>query len=124
MYLLDSTVLKSLSNFIHWLLIVVSEMSSSSDEDIAAAYLLVKRRKKKTYRNFWVNPFYTINLRHSSYIVAQELNNDSVKFHGFYRMSKDTFKILAELLKPEISKKDTNYRKAITSEERLLITLR
>ncbi|KAK9712304.1 hypothetical protein QE152_g24967 [Popillia japonica] len=39
-------------------------------------------------------------------------------------MSKDTFKVLVEMLKPEISRKDTNYRQAITAEERLLITLR
>ncbi|KAJ8935465.1 hypothetical protein NQ318_007568 [Aromia moschata] len=99
-------------------------MSSSSDEEIAAAYLLLKKRRKKTNRRFWVNPFYTINLGYSSYIVAQELNHDPVKFHGFYRMSKRTFQTLVEIIKPEISKRDTNYRKAVSAEERLLITLR
>ncbi|KAJ8954953.1 hypothetical protein NQ318_000383 [Aromia moschata] len=98
-------------------------MSSSSDEEIAAAYLLLKKRRKKTNRRFWVNPFYTINLGYSSYIVAQELNHDPVKFHGFYRMSKRTFQTLVEIIKPEISKRDTNYRKAVSAEERLLITL-
>lgn len=38
-------------------------------------------------------------------------------------MKHDTFYLLLKYVEPVIRKKDTNYRKAIAAEERLLITL-
>lgn len=46
------------------------------------------------------------------------------KFKDFYRMSQGSFKILSELVRPNLEKRDTNFRLAISVEERLLITLR
>lgn len=70
---------------------------SSSEDDVVAAYMFL-RRKKKSKRKFWVHPFYRANLRRSSYIVAQDLSSEPVKFQGFYRLSKETFQELVELL--------------------------
>jgi hypothetical protein len=53
----------------------------------------------------------------SSFAVARELDQDPVKFHNFYRMSIESFKILLQIVGPEIRKKDTNFRKAVTVEE-------
>jgi len=45
------------------------------------------------------------------------------KFKDFYRMSQGSFKILSELVRPNLEKRDTNFQLAISVEERLLITL-
>lgn len=74
-----------------------------------------------------MHPYYSLNVNHSSFRLTKELDQDPAKFHGFYRMSIESFQELVELMKTSISsiqKKDTNYRKAVSVEERLLITIR
>jgi hypothetical protein len=39
-------------------------------------------------------------------------------------MSIENFSLLVDLVGPQIEKQDTNFRKAVSTEERLLITLR
>ncbi len=46
------------------------------------------------------------------------------EFFRYFRMTVEQFDALHEHLKTKLEKKDTNYRKAITSEERLALTLR
>jgi len=56
--------------------------------------------------------------------VSKELDQDPEKFHGYYRMNPETFTILVNIVEASIRKKDTNFRQAVSVEERLLITLR
>ena len=43
------------------------------------------------------------------------------KFHGFFRMNIEQFYRLSQLVGEEIRKQNTNYRRAISPEERLAV---
>lgn len=82
-----------------------------------------ERRKK---REMWVQDLYAN--RESSGFFA-DFNSllriqDPELFKNFIRMNADDFKILVDRVRPLIIKKDTKFRKAITVEERLVVTLR
>lgn len=83
-----------------------------------------QRRKQKT-RKVWIHH---INRKRPDFGMFHhlhpDLQNDEKKFYDFFRMSEELFVILLDLVGPEISKLDTNYRKSITAEERLAICLR
>jgi hypothetical protein len=49
-------------------------------------------------------------------VVARELDQDPVKFNNFYQMNIESFKLLVQTVAPEIGKKDTHFRKAMTVE--------
>jgi len=54
-----------------------------------------------------------------------DLNNEpSGKFENFCRMSSSDFEYILNKIGPDITKLDTNMRKAIPAQERLAITLR
>jgi hypothetical protein len=46
---------------------------------------------------------------------------DEEKFHGFFRMNIEQFYRRSQLVGEEIRKQNTNYRRAISPEERLAI---
>jgi hypothetical protein len=48
-----------------------------------------------------------------------DLLEDDKKFHGFFRMNIEQFYRLSQLVGEEIRKHNTNYRRAISPEERL-----
>ncbi|XP_050313273.1 uncharacterized protein LOC126748227 [Anthonomus grandis grandis] len=96
-------------------------MSSSEDEDVLALVHLnnIKRRR------YWVHPLWKKkNKKYGSFNVFKELNQYPERFQSFYRMSKDCFTRLLNIIKPKITKKNTNWRNCVSAEERLLITLR
>lgn len=82
-------------------------------------YLYLKKRK----RWFWIHPHFIRNVCYSIFIVSKELDQDPEKFHGYYRMNPETFTILVNIVEASIRKRDTNFRHAVSVEERLLITL-
>lgn len=99
----------------------VDKMSSSSEDELAVvSYLLRKKRKRK----FWVHPYISNNARRGAFNCAKELMYDEKRFQSFYRMSKESFWILVSTTGPAIQKRDTHYRRCVSVEERLLITLR
>jgi len=53
-----------------------------------------------------------------------DLLEDEDKFHGFFIMNIEKFYRLSQLVGEEIQKQNTNYRRAITPEERLAIFFR
>jgi hypothetical protein len=71
-----------------------------------------------------VHPSFHDNLSLSSYIVIKEINQDPELFKSFYRTSIESFSILVELTGPAVQRKDINFHKAVTAEERLMITIR
>ncbi|XP_050507699.1 uncharacterized protein LOC126885258 [Diabrotica virgifera virgifera] len=100
---------------------------SSSEEDVIVAWQFLRRRqrKKRKMRRYWIHPLNAFNIIHSPAIVLKEqLNLYPEKFKEYYRMNQASFRYLLEIVGPNIEKQNTNYRKAISSEERLLITLR
>lgn len=75
-------------------------------------------------RDYWIHPYNKKRdvLQISSLIA--ELRTHEDKFYNFVRMSTKTFDIILKLCKPSLTKMETNFRAAITPEERLFITLR
>ena len=57
-----------------------------------------------------------------SYMYPDPLE-DEEKFNGFFGMKIEEFYGLSQLVGEEIQKQNTNYRRAITPEERLAIFL-
>ena len=56
--------------------------------------------------------------------LFQELKCYPVRFKEYTRMNINTFDILLSILKDDLSKQETNWRKPIYAEERLVITVR
>lgn len=99
-------------------------MSSSEDEDVLSILNVNNINKQLPKREYWVHPYWKEMQGHSGFNVFKELNMYPKKFQSFYRMRKESFELLISKIGPRIIKKDTNYRCAISPEERVLITLR
>jgi len=52
------------------------------------------------------------------------LLKDEVMFWRYFRMSSDTLKCILELIHTSIKKQNTNFRRSISPEERLMVTMR
>lgn len=100
-------------------------MSSSDEEDFLAIVNLNNLNRanmqRRCRRRFWVHPFWVAKRDSSAFNIFKELN---VYPDKFMVMSQETFQVLVNRVKPFIEKKDTNYRLSVSTEERLLITLR
>jgi hypothetical protein len=53
-----------------------------------------------------------------------DLLKDEERFWMYFRMSSDTFKYILELIHTSIEKQNTNFRRSISPEERLMVALR
>jgi hypothetical protein len=71
-----------------------------------------------------MHPLFRNNLNSGAYIISKDLNQDPELFKSFYGMSIENFSLLVDLVGPQVRRKDTNFRTAVSAEERLLITLR
>jgi hypothetical protein len=71
-----------------------------------------------------VHQFFRDNLNLGAYIVSKGLNQDPELFKSFYRMWIESFSLLVDLVGPQIRRQDTNFRTAVSAEERPLITPR
>ncbi|KAL2085802.1 hypothetical protein ACEWY4_019122 [Coilia grayii] len=58
------------------------------------------------------------------YTLVNELRFDDSQFTAYFRLNKVQFEKLLEIVAPSIIKQHTNYRKAISPDERLCICLR
>ena len=56
--------------------------------------------------------------------LVQELRNDPRRFHVYFRMTKEEFDYVHDLIKKDIQKQSTQFRKPISIEERLAVCLR
>lgn len=102
-------------------------ISRKKAASILVAAILLKRRKEKRHtKRLWVRNF--IQRRETENItqnLIRDLRNEEINiFNEYFRMSPSQFDILLEKVRSMIAKKDTNMRKAISAEARLLITLR
>lgn len=57
-------------------------------------------------------------------LICDLRNEGSNTFKQFFRLSSEQFDFLLDLIRPMISKKDTQMRKAISADTRLALTLR
>ncbi|XP_068118950.1 uncharacterized protein [Hyperolius riggenbachi] len=82
------------------------------------------RRRPRT-RRYWVHPILQQRRRKGQFwTLYRDLRQHPDKFFGYTRMSVGSFDCLLSKLKDALQRQDTNYRRAITPTERLLITLR
>ncbi|KAJ8931165.1 hypothetical protein NQ314_015962 [Rhamnusium bicolor] len=97
-------------------------MVLSTSKRALALFLLRKRRKRRA--EYWVHPLNTRRLECGEYHrLCQELETCQARYFQYFRISRNQFEKLHNMLADEISKENTNYRDAISSRERLVVTL-
>ena len=75
--------------------------------------------KKQVKRRCWIRKWIA---RRNDVKLPPDL--DSFSFQNFLRMSMADFAYLVQLLSPTVAKEDTHFRRAITVQDRLAVTLR
>ena len=87
--------------------------------------LFMLRRASMVNREIWVHP---LNLDHEKkgefYTLYPDLHNFNKEFFAMYRMNPAKFDELLKLLEPRLRRTNTNMHKAISPEQKLVITLR
>lgn len=97
---------------------------SSDEDDLDFLNIINVVNENHAKRKYWVHPFWKKNCEtRGAFSLFNELS-DERRFQSFYRMKIETYNKLLQLIGPIIIKKDTNFRKSVRPEERLLITLR
>jgi hypothetical protein len=111
---------------------VLNEMecasNSSSDEwelelEECAAAILINDKKKSC----WVH---SVNQQREkcgafhTLVKELELDQNRSRYHMYFRMHKEQFDHLHDLLKERIEKQNTKFRKCISTRERLAVCLR
>ena len=56
--------------------------------------------------------------------LIDDLLKDEERFWRYFRLSSDTFKYILELIRTSIKEQNTNFRRSISPEELLVVTLR
>ena len=89
-------------------------------------YIYYALKKKRKERRWWQRQLYTSRKVYRGWSLPADLNFQSVSglCKNFTRMSPSEFEFLINLIGEKISKKDTAFRKAISAQERLALTLR
>ncbi|KAF5287582.1 hypothetical protein FQA39_LY15859 [Lamprigera yunnana] len=106
-----------------------SQVSSSSlsdwEEEIETVTALIVQEEATKSSRPWVHK---INKKRDElgefHHLIPELQQCPKRFHMYFRMSKEKFAYLHELVRSDIEKQDTQFRRAISSEERLAVCLR
>jgi hypothetical protein len=99
-------------------------MAQDSDTDeILALYLYARQRRR--YRRVSVHEILQRRSVYGEYHhLVQELHFHPDKYVEYFRMTEDKFDYVLGLIEDDISKENTNWKKAITPRERLSICLR
>ncbi|KAL1492279.1 hypothetical protein ABEB36_012753 [Hypothenemus hampei] len=98
-----------------------------SNEEILLLALLIKRRYRRLRRQrmYWVHPILEMREIHGHYFTLfVELRRHEKKFLNYLRMSISSFDELHRILKKRLERENTQLRNSISSEERLMITIR
>jgi len=72
----------------------------------------------------WCHPYIEKNIHYRLFVVAKELEQSDSKFIAFYRMMKESYQLLIDIVSPSIRQRDTVMRECVSAEEMILITLR
>lgn len=99
-----------------------SNSSSDFEEDLenVAAFLICDGVQRK-----WVHEINKLREESGEYHrLVKELNEHPDRYHMYFRVTKEEFDFLHELVKEDIIKQNTQFRRAISSEERLAVCLR
>ncbi|CAJ0931340.1 unnamed protein product, partial [Ranitomeya imitator] len=84
-----------------------------------------RRQRRRAQKRMWVHPLVAERTEKGHfYVLYNDLRRYPDKFLSFCRLSILAFDRLLTILAPHLTLQDTVMRKAISAEERLLITLR
>ncbi|XP_049517596.1 uncharacterized protein LOC119440412 [Dermacentor silvarum] len=109
------------------------DFDSSEEEDVVSVLMcsavmsaLAARKPPKRKRRWWVRPCLRSRevAGHASRLLPELRAHDEDYFRDFLRMPPSTFDTLLALLRPSITKEDTNYRPAVSAHDRLAMTIR
>lgn len=99
-------------------------MSSDSEEEFCVITIW-QSIFGNNLRSYWVHPINEVRSTEKTLIkFITEMRKYEDKFRNYTRMTPNTFDFLLNLIEHRIKKQDTNYRKAVTPEEKLFVTLR
>lgn len=99
-------------------------MYSSSDEDEDALALLQIINLQQRPRRYWIHPVWRGAEEHRFHKIMETLYEYPDRFRTVYKMSLKCYHIILSKVREGLRKQVTNWRKPISPEERLLITLR
>ncbi|XP_069616939.1 uncharacterized protein [Ranitomeya imitator] len=84
-----------------------------------------KRERLRRRRRFWQHPIVEVRESRGAYLsFFSELRENPDKYFEYTRMSQESFRDLLLRVQGAISRQNTQLRRAIPAEERLLVTLR
>ncbi|XP_046403088.1 protein ANTAGONIST OF LIKE HETEROCHROMATIN PROTEIN 1-like [Ischnura elegans] len=89
---------------------------------IVMATIIGKKQRKKRRKRWWVKKFYQNRLEYGNRLLEDVRFEEDMP--NFLRMSKQDFEHLLTLIEPAVKKGDSYMRSAITTKERLALTLR
>lgn len=77
------------------------------------------------FREHWIHPINESRNEHGAfYVLWPQIANDDERCKMYIRMTKKQFDMLYGLLGTKLKKQNTNFRDAISPEEKLLVCLR
>ena len=93
---------------------------------VVIATIAKKRKKRRQVRSCWVRPWLCSRPRFGGYeALLKDLRVSDFKAHqNFCHMSNDDYQQILTFVSPLITYQNTRYRQAISSDERLAVTLR
>lgn len=84
-----------------------------------------KEKKQRAERTTWVKDWLVERKNEGFYWkLNKELETDADLYRNFFRMTKEDFDFILNLIQPSIQKQDTSMRESIPAGERLALTLR
>ncbi|XP_077118910.1 uncharacterized protein LOC143774981 [Ranitomeya variabilis] len=92
---------------------------------VACSHQREREKRRWSRRRFWIHPILEVRESRGAYhSLFGELNDNLEKYFQYTRMSQDSFRYLLRRVEGSIGRQDTQLRRAISAEERLLVTLR
>nr|CAD7456306.1 unnamed protein product [Timema tahoe] len=102
-----------------------SSSSSEFEEELENACAVLVANTVARKKRVWVHQ---INLKRKEkgefYHLVKELKEHPSRYEMYFRMTKEEFQFLHDLIKEDIITKNTQLREAITTEEKLAVCLR
>jgi len=88
--------------------------------------LLGRARRRKSLKSCWVRSWLSRRERHgmSTTLVRELETEDTAEYRSMFRMNKDCFELLLQMISQSIVKQDTRMRQSVSPKERLQVTLR